>query len=300
MEDLPDLAAFVTVARAGGFRRAARAAGVSPSRLGDALRRLEERLGVRLLNRTTRSVTLTEAGARLLDRLAPALGEVRAALDLVNDFRDRPAGRLRLNVPVMAARHVLPRLLPPFLARYPEITVDVTVDERLVDIVADGYDAGIRFEKRIERDMVAIPLGPRLQRIAAAASPAYLEERGRPKRPRDLLEHDCLRGRFLSGAPFPWEFSRRGETVRIEPKGPLVFTMNTGSDLAVAAAVAGSGIVYLLEPWLRPHFECGELEPVLEAWWPTFSGPFLYYPGRKHLPAPLRAFVDFLKATQER
>lgn len=300
MDDLSDLTAFVTVAREGGFRTAARATGVSPSRLGDALRRLEERLGVRLLNRTTRSVTLTEAGARLLERLDPALGEIRSALDVVNDFRDRPAGRLRLNVPVMAARLVLPRIVPPFLAKYPDITVDVTAEERFVDIVAEGYDAGIRFERRIERDMVAIPIGPRAQRVAAAASPAYLARRGRPRHPRDLLEHDCLRGRFSSGAPHAWAFARRGERVRVEPKGSLVFTMNTTTDLAVEAAVAGSGVVYLLEPWLRPYLDRGELEPVLEPWWPSFSGAFLYYPGRKHLPVPLRTFVDFIKSMPQR
>lgn len=296
MDELSDLTVFLAVAREGGFRRAARASGTSPSRLGDAIRRLEERLGVRLLNRTTRSVTPTDAGARLLERLAPALGEVRSALDVVNDFRDRPAGRLRLNVPIMAARLVLPRIVPPFLAKYPDITVDVTAEERLVDVVAEGYDAGIRFERRLEQDMVAIPIGPRTQRVAAAASPAYLEGRGRPKHPRDLLGHDCLRGRFMNGPPHVWEFARRGEKIRVEPRGSLIFTMNTGTDLAVEAAVAGSGIVYLLEAWLRPYLDRGELEPVLEPWWPNFSGSFLYYPGRKHLPVPLRTFVDFIKS----
>ena len=251
---------------------------------------------MRLLNRTTRSVTLTDAGARLLERLAPALDEVRDALDVVNDFRERPAGRLRLNVPIMAARLVLPHIVPPFLAKYPDITLDVTAEERLVDVVAEGYDAGIRFERRLEQDMVAIPIGPRTQRIAAAASPEYLERRGRPKHPRELLEHDCLRGRFVNGAAHAWEFARRGETIRVETKGPLVFTMNTGTELAVEAAVAGSGVVYLLETWLRPRLECGALEPVLESWWPSFSGAFLYYPGRRHLPVPLRTFVDFIKS----
>lgn len=264
--------------------------------MGDAIRRLEGRLGVRLLNRTTRSVTTTDAGARLLERLTPALGEVRSALDGVNDFRDRPAGRLRLNVPIVAVRLVLPRIVPPFLAKYPDITLDVTAEERLVDVVAEGYDAGIRFEKRLEQDMVAVPIGPRTQRIAAAASPAYLNRRGRPKHPRELLEHDCLRGRFVNGPAQAWEFVRRGKPIRVEPKGPLVFTMNTSTDLAVAAAVAGSGVICLLEDWLRPYFDRGELEPVLEPWWTNFSGAFLYYPGRKHLPVPLRTFVDFIKA----
>lgn len=292
---LSDLSAFVSVARAGGFRSAARRSGASASQLGDCIRRLEGRLGVRLLHRTTRSVTTTDAGARLLEQLTPALGAIDAALEGISDFRDRPAGRLRLNVPILAARLVLPPLLPAFLAKYPDITVDVTAEERLVDVVAEGYDAGIRFEKRLEQDMVALPLGPRGQRFAAAASPEYLDRRGRPKHPRELLSHDCLCGRFLSGTVPAWEFSRRKETLRIEPRGPLSFTLNTSTDLAVAAAVAGSGVLYLTEAWLRPYLDRGELEPVLEPWWPAFSGAFLYYPGRKHLPTPLRAFVDFLK-----
>jgi DNA-binding transcriptional LysR family regulator len=145
--------------------------------------------------------------------------------------------------------------------------------------------------------MVVVPIGPRTQRFAAAASPAYLDRRGRPKHPRELLEHDCLRGRLLSGGRVPaWEFERRGETIHVEPKGPLIVSLNTSTDLAVDAAVAGGGIVYLLEDWLRPSLERGELDPVLERWWPSFSGPFLYYTGRKHLPVPLRTFVDFIKS----
>lgn len=144
--------------------------------------------------------------------------------------------------------------------------------------------------------MVAVAIGPRTERIAVAASPAYLDERGRPKHPRDLLEHNCLRGRFINGATHAWEFVRRSETIRVEPRGSLIFTLNTGTELAVEAAVAGSGVVYLLERWLQPYFARGDLEPVLEGWWPRFSGAFLYYPGRRHLPVPLRAFVDFVKS----
>lgn len=296
IDDLADLTAFLIVARHEGFRSASRASGLSASQLGDAIRRLEARLGVRLFHRTTRTVTPTEAGKRLLERLTPALGEVRSALDVVNDFRDRPAGRLRLNVPVVAARLVLPRIVPPFLAKYPEITVDVTAEERLIDVVAEGYDAGIRYEERLEQDMVAVPIGPRRQRFAAAASPAYLDRRGRPKHPRDLLEHDCLIGRMASGPVHAWEFEQGGETLHIDVKGPLLFSYGATSDLGVHVAVAGSGIVYLFEEWLRPYFDQGALEPVLERWWPSFSGPFLYYPGRKHLPVPLRTFVAFIKS----
>lgn len=294
--DLGDLAAFVAVARAGGFREGARLAGASASGLSEAVRRLESRLGVRLLHRTTRSVAPTEAGAGLLARLGPALGEVEAALDVVNTFRDRPAGTLKLNVPGSAVRLVLPALVPAFLAAYPDIKLEIAVDETFVDIAASGCDAGIRYGERLEPDMIALPIGPRVQRAACAAAPAYLDCRGRPTHPRDLLGHDCLRGRFRSGVMVgPWEFERDGEIVKVDPKGPLLVEVGLGTDLAVAAAIAGTGIIGLFEDWLRPHLDSGALEPVLEDWWQPFPGPFLYYPGRRLVPAPLRAFVDFVK-----
>lgn len=297
--DLSDLNAFLAVAHGGGFREGARANGVSASGLSEAVRRLEARLGVRLFNRTTRSVVPTEAGAGLLARLGPALSEVEAALDVVNGFRDRPAGTLRLNVPVSAARLVLPQIVPPFLAAYPDIRLEVVTEESFVDVIAAGCDAGIRYDDRLEQDMVAVPIGPRVQRFAAAASPAYLARRGRPEHPRDLLDHDCLSGRFASGAMPLWEFERDGEVVRIEPAGPLIVRAGGGTDLAIDAAIAGIGIVLLFEDWLRPHLRSGALEAVLEPWWQNFSGPFLYYTGRRLVPAPLRAFVDFVKASTE-
>lgn len=297
---LADLNAFLAVARAKGFRDAARASGISASGLSEAVRRLETQLGVRLLNRTTRSVIPTEVGQRLLERLEPALNEVHAALDVVNSFRDRPAGTLRLNVPVSAVRLTLPAIVPLFLAAYPEIRLEIVAEDNYVDVVAAGYDAGIRYDERLEQDMIAVPIGPRIQRFATAASPAYLDRHGRPQHPRDLLSHPCLRARSTSGAMTPWEFERDGEVVQVEPSGPLVVQIGAGVDLAVDAAIAGTGIVSLFEDWLRPHFDSGALEPVLEPWWQSFSGPFLYYPGRRHLPAPLRAFVDFIKASGER
>lgn len=297
-EPLDDLAAFVAVAKAGGFREAARAGGVSASSLSEAMRRLEARLGVRLLHRTTRSVVPTEAGARLLERLQPALGAVEAALDEVNGFRDRPAGTLRLNVPASAARLVLPALVPPFLAAYPDIRLDVVVEESFVDVVAAGCDAGIRYEERLEQDMVAIPIGPRRQRVATAASPAYLERRGRPTHPRDLLQHACLRGRFASGAMPAWEFQRDGETVTVDPGGPLIVRISGGVELAIDAAVAGCGVIHLFEDWLKPHLDSGALVPVLEDWWMGFTGPFLYFPSGKYLPGALRAFVGFVRERQ--
>lgn len=297
--NLGDLTAFVAVARAGGFRGAAIAKGASggsASSLSEAVRRLETRLGVRLLNRNTRSVALTEAGARLLDRLGPALVEVEAALDVANGFRDRPAGTLRLNVPLSAARLVLPHIVPPFLAAFPDIVLEVIAEESFVDMLAAGCDAGIRYEERLEQDMVAIPIGPRTQRFATAASPAYLDRRGRPTHPRDLLGHACLRGKFASGAMPAWEFERDGECIKVDTSGPLIVRVGGAVDLAVEAAVAGSGVVYLFEDWLRPYLDSGALEPVLQPWWQSFSGPYLYYPSRRQQPAPLRAFIDFTQA----
>jgi len=296
--DLGDLSAFVAVARAGGFRDAARATSSSASGLSDAVRRLEAKLGVRLLNRTTRSVVPTEAGRSLLARLDPVLNEVESALDVVNGFRDTPTGTLKLNVPMSAARLVLPSIVPRFLAAYPEIRLEVIADETFVDVLAAGCDAGIRYEEKLEQDMIAVPIGPRVQRMAAAAAPDYLDRRGRPRHPRDLLDHACMRARFASGAVIRWTFERDGEEVTIDPAGQLLVQVGGALDLKIDAAVAGTGIVYLFEDWLRPYIERDQLEPVLEPWWPSFSGPYLYYPGRRLVPAPLRAFVDFIRADQ--
>ena len=294
---LADLNAFVAVARAGGFRDGARASGVSASGLSEAIRRLEAQLGLRLLNRTTRSVAPTEAGQRLLARLTPALGEVEAALEAAHGLADRPAGTLKLNVPVSAVRLVLPSIVPGFLAAYPDIRLEVIAEESFVDVLAAGCDAGIRYGERLELDMIAVPIGPRRQRFSLGAAPAYLDRCGRPSHPRDLLDHACLQGRFASGAPMAWEFERDGEVIKLNVTGPLTVQLGGATDLLVEAAIAGTGIVPLFEDWLRPHFERGALEPVLEPWWQCFDGPYLYYPGRRLVPAPLRAFVDFIRAS---
>jgi DNA-binding transcriptional LysR family regulator len=291
---IQDVLAFISVVNAGGFREGAKTSGRSASSLSDAVRRLEAGLGVRLLNRTTRSVAVTEAGMRLMERIVPALGEVESALDVVNDFRDRPSGTLKLNVPASAARLVLPSIITPFLQKYPDITLEVMIEESFVDMLSAGCDAGIRYDERLEQDMIAVPIGPRFQRFATAASPAYLDARGRPEHPRDLLNHACLRGRFPSGAMPLWEYERHGETVSVDPTGPLIVRVGGAIDLNIQAAVDGLGIVYLFEEWLRPYLDSGALEPVLEPWWQRFTGPFLYYPGRRYLPSPLRAFVDFI------
>ena len=295
--DLSDLEAFVAVARARGFRDAARVTGRSASTLSEALRRLEARVGLRLLHRTTRSVAPTEAGARLLERLAPALDSVAAALGSVDELRERPTGLLRLNVPVSAAKLVLPAILPGFLAAYPDIRVEIDAEDSFVDILASGADAGIRYDERLEQDMIAVPIGPRVQRFAAAAAPAYLDRRSRPAHPRALLDHDGLVGRFSSGAlASPWEFERDGEAVRIEPRARLIARVAGAADLLVEAAAGGGGVVYLFEDWLAPALAAGALEPVLADWWPSFPGPFLYYSSRRLVPPPLRAFVDHVRA----
>ncbi|MGF6507298.1 LysR family transcriptional regulator [Paraburkholderia sp. 32] len=294
--ELNDLAAFVSVARAGGFRDAARVSGVSASSLSVAVRRLETKLGLRLLNRTTRSVAPTEAGLRLIEKLTPLFGEMEAALDVLNGFRDKPTGTLKLNVPSSVARIVLPDVLARFLKQYPDIRVEVVVEDGFVDVLSIGCDAGIRYDERLEQDMIAVPIGARVQRFATAAAPAYLDAHGRPHHPGELLAHACLRGQFASGALPTWYFERDGELLQLNPTGPLLVRPGAAIDLAVSGAVAGLGIIHLFEDMLRPHLDSGALEAILEPWWQCFSGPFLYYPGHRHVPAPLRAFVDFLKA----
>ncbi len=296
--DLGLLNAVIAVAKAGGFREAARATNSNPSRLSDAVRRAEQQLGVRLFNRTTRTVVLTDAGKMLLDRLLPAMNEVESAIDAVNGFRDTPTGTLRLNVPVSAARLVLPDIVPAFLARYPEIQLEIIAESNVVDIFRAGCDAGIRYDESLEQDMIAVPIGPRKQRFAIAAAPSYLDRKGRPQHPRELLSHSCLRGKFASGIIPEWEFEKDGETVRLQPSGPLIVSIGAAVDLAVAAAVAGIGVIQLFEEWLRPHIANGVLEPILEPWWRHFSGPYLYYPDRRLVPAPLRAFIDFIREQQ--
>ncbi len=291
--DLADLDAFTAVARHRSFRGAATVRGTSASTLSEAVRRLETRLGVRLLNRTTRSVTPTEAGTRLLERLVPALSEVAAAVDAVNGFRDSLTGTLRLNVPTAVARLILPPIVESFLKANPGITIEITAEDSFIDVLAAGFDAGIRYDERSEQDMIAVPIGPRIQRYAAAAAPGYLAAHGRPDHPKDLLGHACIRHRFASGVTIAWGFERNGEIVRISPPGPLVATT---IDLEISAAVAGLGVIKCFEGYLAPALASGALVPVLEDWWQSFSGPFLYYAGRRHIPAPLRAFIDFIKS----
>jgi DNA-binding transcriptional LysR family regulator len=291
--NLADLDAFAEVARLRSFRAAAYVRGVAPSSLSDAVRRLEARLGVRLLNRTTRSVTPTDAGQRLLERLTPALGEVAAALDAVHADADVVAGTLRLNVPSIAARLLLPELLARFLQAHPQVRVEVVADDTFIDVLGAGFDAGIRYDERLERDMIAVPIGPRTQRFVAAASPAWFVAHGRPQHPDDLAASECIGHRFASGLVPAWEFERGAEIIRIAPAGRV---LTSAVEMAIQAAIRGLGMVCTFEEFLRPALQAGQLEPVLEDWLPPFPGPSLYYASRRQMPSTLRALIDFVRA----
>jgi DNA-binding transcriptional LysR family regulator len=291
--DLSDLDAFVAIANARSFRGAAALRDVSPSTLSEAIRRLESRLGVRLLNRTTRSVTPTQAGQKLLDRLKPALSDVEDAIEAMYHDAKGDGGTLRLNVPSAVEDLILPGLVTRFLKAHPNISLEVTADNNFIDVLAAGFDAGIRYDERLERDMIAIPIGPRVQRFVTAASPDYLTQHGTPIHPEDLVDHACIRFRFGSGIIMPWEFLKDGQAVKVAPKGRL---MSGRIELLVAGAIEGLGFVHTFEGFLAPAIEAGHLVPVLEDWSERFSGPYLYYASRHQMPGPLRAFVDFVKA----
>jgi DNA-binding transcriptional LysR family regulator len=289
--DLADLDAFVAIARHRSFRQAARERGVAASTLSQALRTLEERLGVRLLNRTTRSVALTDAGADLLARLVPALAEVNEAVDRVNRYRDTVSGSLRINAPTAVVELLLAPMIAEFMTEHPRLSVEIVAEDAFVDVVERGFDAGVRFEESIARDMIAVPLGPP-QRLIVVAAPSYIAARGRPETPNDLLQHACIRRRFPNGSTLPWEFEKDGQTVRVVVDGPLV---TTNTHLALTAAERGIGLARTFELFTTKTQAEGRLVGVLDDWCPPFSGPFLYYPSRRHVPAGLRAFIDFLR-----
>lgn len=293
--DLTELDAFASVARHRSFTKAAPECGVSASALSHAMRTLETRLGVRLLNRTTRSVTPTEAGEQLLARLAPALREIGEALDQVNQFRDTPRGSLRLNVPRAAARWLLAPIFARFLAAYPQIRLEVVTDDSLVDIVAQGFDAGIRFGETLARDMIALPMGPPLRLIVVAA-PMYAARRGLPRQPLELKQHACIGRRFPSGALYAWEFAKDGEALAVAVDGPLLLD---DDELMLRAALDGIGLSYLYEEQAREWISQGRLLRVLDDWCPPMPGFFLYYPSRRQLPTGLRLFIEMLRDSLE-
>jgi len=289
--DLAALGAFAEVAARGSFARAAVHLGISRSALSETIRALEERLGVRLLNRTTRSVAPTAAGERLLARLRPLLDDFAAAIDAVNAFRDTPAGLLRLTVPPPAVDLVLAPVLARFLAAHPAIRVEVSVDSALVDIVRERFDAGIRAGRTIAKDMVALRLDA-LPRVVLAASPGYLARKGTPASPEDLQGHDCVRVRFGAGPLQRWFFERGGKAFEVAVDGPLIVNDVL---LLLTAVRDGAGIGYLLSGPAESDLAQGRLVPLLQEWMPRPPELFLYYPTRRQLPAPLAAFVAFLR-----
>ena len=290
-DNLTHLAAFAAVARHCSFRRAGAELALSTSAVSYAIRALEERLGVGLFHRTTRSVSLTEAGQRLMERLQPALGQVSDALEEMNQFRATPAGLLRIN----AARAAVPTQLSPRLSRFlqahPDVRIEVTENDGLVDIVAQGFDAGVRLHEFVPEDMVAVPLGPPLRGMIVA-SPAYLALHGAPLHPRDLLQHQCVRFRFASGHLYKWQFEQGDETFEIDVQGRLTLSEQT---TIVRAVLDGLGIAYVLEDAARPWLDSGQLVSMLEDWSPPFPGFVLYYPRQRQMTSALRAFVDIVR-----
>lgn len=286
-----ELEAFLAVARERSFRRAADALAVSSSAISHTVKALEARLGARLVNRTTRSVSLTEAGRRLQARLAPAFADISGAVQEVAAGGDRPSGLLRLTVPRVAAQMVLAPILGPFLARFPDIRLEVTVDDALVDSVADGFDAGIRLAEQVRRDMEAIAVGGSLRGVVVG-SPAYVTSHGTPASPDDLHRFRWLNYRQpFSGRLLPWEFVRGDEVATISLDGPL---SSNDPDLLIAAALDGAGLAYLTEATVAGHLAAGRLVTVLDDWCPTYEGWQLYYPKSRHVAPALKALIGFL------
>lgn len=288
---LAPIAAFARVAHHASFTRAAAELGVSPSALSQTLRKLERSLGVRLLDRSTRRVGVTEIGQRFLAQAQPGLAALAGAIDGLDESRDRPAGLLRLNLSRTAADIVVLPHLADFLATYPEVTLELHCDNALLDIVDGGFDAGIRLGENLAQDVVAVPLGGR-HRIATVASPRYLAGRTPPRVPEELVDHRCLNAR-LGGGIYRWEFSHRGRDIEIDVPGPLV---SNDGDTLLAAVRAGVGIACAFEVQVLQDIAAGRLVPLLKPWWPTFPGFYLYHPSRAYMPRKLRVFIDFLQA----
>ena len=283
-----DLAGFLAIAKHRSFKAASVEIGVTPSALSHALRNVEERLGLRLVNRTTRSVALTEAGERLFSRIGPAFRDIDDALEDLNTFRGKPAGTLRINSAPQSARLVLIPLITKFLKAYPDIRVDLVTNDALVDVVSAGFDAGVRFGETIAADMIAVPIGPR-HRFAVVGSPGYFKTHKPPVTPHDLSRLPCIRYRFSSGAMYRWEFERGGVELDIEVEGPLTLG---DQDLMLQAALDGAGLAYVFEAQAEQLIVKRKLVRVLADWCPAYPGFFLYYPSRRQVPAALRAFID--------
>jgi DNA-binding transcriptional LysR family regulator len=288
---LSELSAFAAVAQHRSFRKAADELGLAPSTLSHMMRSLEARMGVRLLHRTTRSVAPTEAGERLLARLHPILHALDEALDEVNTFREAPSGALRINASEVAVQVLLQSIVPAFVVRYPHVTLDLVTEGRLVDIVAEGFDAGIRLGESMPQDMVAVAITG-ATRFVTVAAPAYLAARGTPRLPEELHAHLCIRHRLPSGKPYRWEFENSGQEIRMDVQGAITLDH---PGLMVQAASAGLGIAYVPLDVARIALGAGQLVTVLDDWCPAIPGLFLYYPGHRHVPAGLRALVQVIR-----
>jgi DNA-binding transcriptional LysR family regulator len=293
---LAELISFASVAAHKSFRKAADELRVSPSTLSHTIRTLETRLDARLLHRTTRSVAMTEAGQALLSRVQPLVKELDAALGDVDNFRGKPSGTLRINSNLIGARLLLQLAVPTFLARYPEMRMDLVTEGRLVDIVAEGFDAGVRLAESVPQDMVAVAFGG-TSRFVGVAAPAYLKKRGVPKAPLDLLQHSCIRHRMRNGRIYHWEFERRGQSLNVDVRGQLTLDE---ARLMIDAAIEGVGIAFVPERVASEAIASLKLSVVLDDWCPRFPGLCLYYPGHRQVPAGLRAFVDVLKEVAPR
>jgi DNA-binding transcriptional LysR family regulator len=288
---LNDLTVFKAVAAQRSFRKAADELHLASSSVSHTIKDLEQNLGVRLFHRTTRSVSLTEAGEHFLARLEPALREVDSALGSLDTFRSRPSGTVRINAQEVSARLLLKHVVPVVLERYPEVSVDIVAEGRLVDIVADGFDAGVRLGEALSQDMIAVAFGGQA-RFIAVASPTYLERAGTPQTPDDLRQHACIRHRMPSGKLYDWEFSRRSQEIAIDVPGRLTLDL---LPLMVLAAADDLGIAYVPERAAEDELRNGRLVRILEDWTPAIPGLFLYYPSRRHVPPALRAFIDTMK-----
>jgi DNA-binding transcriptional LysR family regulator len=286
-----DLSVFLCTAQYLNFSKAAIELGLTPSALSHSVKALENRLGVRLFNRTTRSVALTEAGERLYARLKPAFRDIDDALEDLNHFRDKPSGNLRITSGRQACELVLLPIASEFLQLYPDIRLEVVESDALLDIVANGFDAGVRFGDRLEADMVSLPIGPTMRSVVVG-SPAFFERHAAPQKPEDLHALPCIRHRYPSGSMYRWEFERGGIAQEIEVNGPL--TLGDVS-LMVGPALQGLGLAYVFEDMVSEHLASGRLVQVLADWCPYYPGLHLYYPSRRHVPAALKAFIDFVR-----
>jgi len=289
--NLIELEAVLAIVRRGGFRAAARELEMSPSALSHAVAALEARLGARLFNRTTRSVALSAAGEQFVAEVAPALAAIRAAMDGAGEHGAGPSGRLRLNTSLGAARLILRPLILEYLRRHPQVQVEVATEGALVDIVAKGFDAGVRLAEAAPADMIAVPI-QRTIRSIIVCSPDYLADRPAPATPHDLMGHRCIRARMASGAIYHWEFEKRGQSVAVDVPGALTLDE---SDLMREAALDGAGLAFVAEPAVADDLAAGRLVQVLDDWTPPYPGLCLYYPSRRHMPASLRAFVALVR-----